>query len=48
MVDRLGEMRKGEERGLRNVAERIIQKRETKRQFEEKEDLRDPPFYRIF
>ena len=26
MVERLGEMRKGEERGLRNVAERIIQK----------------------
>ena len=47
MVERLGEMRKGR----REVEKRIregIEKREKKRQFEEKEGLRDPPFFRIF
>ena len=41
MVERLGEMRKGEESGLRKGSEGI-EKRE--RQSEEKEGLRDPPF----
>ena len=36
----------GEERGLRKGAERGYEN-ETKRQFEEKEGLRDPPFFRI-
>ena len=44
MVERLGEMRKGRrERIEKGSRERIIEKRETKRQFEE-EGLRDPPF----
>ena len=43
MVKRLGEMRKGEERGLRKGAERGQIKEKEKRQFEEKEGLRDPP-----
>ena len=42
MVERLGEMRKGRreriEKGIREGIEK-----ETKRQFEEKEGLRDPP-----
>ena len=45
MVERLGEMRKGRrERIEKGSRERIIEKRETKRQFEEKAGLRDPPF----
>ena len=49
MVERLGEMKKGEERGLRKGAERGERKeKETKRQFGEKEGLRNPPFFRIF
>ena len=44
MVERLGEMRKGRrERIEKRSRERIIEKKkETKRQFEEKEGLRDP------
>ena len=45
MVERLGEMRKGRrERIEKGSRERIREKRETKRQFEEKEGLRDTPF----
>ena len=40
MVERLGIMWKGEERGLR----REQREEETKRKFEEKEGLRDSPF----
>ena len=44
MVERLGEMRKwGRERIEKGSRERGYRK-ETKRQFEEKEGLRDPPF----
>ena len=40
MVERLGEMRKG--------SRERIEKRERDKKFEEKEGLRDPPFFRIF
>ena len=40
-----GKLGKGEERGLRDgQREDYREKRETKRPFEEKESLRDPPF----
>ena len=45
MVERLGEMGKGrKERFEKGSRERIIEKRETKRQFEDNEGLRDSPF----
>ena len=48
MVERLGEMRKGRreriEKGSRERIEKERKKKETKRQFEEKEVLRDLPF----
>ena len=48
MVERLGEMRKGRrERIEKGSREGIEKEKETKRQFEEKESLRDPPFIRI-
>ena len=47
MVERLGEMRKGRRERIENGSrERIIEK-ETKRQFEEKEGLRDPLFIEL-
>ena len=47
MVERLGEMGKGEERGLRKGARERIEKRERDKKFEEKEGLRNYPFFRI-
>ena len=41
MVERLGEMRKGRRERIEGSREGI--EKETKRQFEEKEGLRDPP-----
>ena len=46
MVVRLGEMRKGRRERIEKGSREGIEK-ETKRQFEEKEDLSDPPFIRI-
>ena len=46
MVERLGEMRKGRRERIEKGIREGIEKRE--RQFEEKEGLRDPPFFRIF
>ena len=47
MVERLGKMRKGrKERFEKGSRERIIEKRETKQQFEE-EGLRDSPFIKF-
>ena len=43
MVERLGEMRKGRRERIEKGSREGIEK-ETKRQFEEKEGLRDPPF----
>ena len=49
MVERLGEMRKGRrERIEKGSRERIEKKRKHKRQFEEKEGLRDPFFFLNF
>ena len=42
MVERLGEMRKGRRERIEKGSREGIEK-ETKRQFEEKEGLRDPP-----
>ena len=54
MVERLGEMRKGRRERIEKGSRERIEKgsregieKETKRQFEEKEGLRDPPFIRI-
>ena len=48
MVERLVELRKGRreriEKGSRERIEKERKEKETKRQFEEKEGLRDPPF----
>ena len=43
MVQRLGEMRKGRRERIEKGSREGIEK-ETKRQFKEKEGLRDPPF----
>ena len=45
MVERLGEMGKGEERGLRKGARERIEKRERDKKIEEKEGLRNCPFF---
>ena len=47
MVERLGEMSKGRRERIEKGSREGIEK-ETKRQFEEKEGLRDPPFFLIF
>ena len=48
MVERLGEMRKGRrERIEKESRERIAEKKETKRQFEDK-GLRDPPYIEFY
>ena len=47
MVERLGEMRKGRRERIENGSREGIEK-ETKRQFEEKEGLRDPPILQVF
>ena len=44
MVERLGEMRKGRRERIENGSREEIEK-ETKRQFEEKEGLRETPLY---
>ena len=46
MVGRLGEMRKGRREKIEKGSREGIEK-ETKRQFEEKEGLRETPFIRI-
>ena len=48
MVERLGEMRKGRRERIEKGSRERIEKRETDKKFEEKECLRDPPFFRIF
>ena len=49
MVERLGEMRKGRrERFEKRSRERIEKRERDKKLFEEKEGLRDSPFFRIF
>ena len=46
MVERLGETRKERRERIEKRSREWIEKRERdKRQFEEKQDLRDPPFY---
>ena len=47
MVERLGEMRKGRRERIEEGSTERTKEKETKRQFEEKEGLREPPFYRI-
>ena len=44
MVERLGEMRKGRKEGIEKGSREGIEK-ETKRQFEEKEGMRETPLY---